>query len=257
MTKRSRSTDLAASAAVCCAPSRTAASRPRRRCHQRSDRCEDVATCCVTTRSTVAGTRPSSRRGVAQRRRGRHQSVRRERPDEAAVGRARRTSCSSAPAVTDYAGCEHHLKAGAKRVLLSAPAKGESDGEILTVVYGINHTQYDPSKHKVLSTRRARRMPRADREGRERHLQDQARQMTRCTRTRTIRRFSICRTRTASRTRCGDVDDPDVHGVRRPSAWVIPELKGKLDGYAIRVSDAGRFAGDHGGRSREEDTKTK
>src|SRR5687767_2130949 len=51
----------------------------------------------------------------------------------------------------DAEGCGLHLKAGAKRVLLSAPTKGENDTGILTVVYGINHDTYDPSKHKILS----------------------------------------------------------------------------------------------------------
>jgi glyceraldehyde 3-phosphate dehydrogenase len=40
-----------------------------------------------------------------------------------------------------------HLKAGAKRVLYSAPLKGAD----LTVVLGINHDQYDPSKHPIVS----------------------------------------------------------------------------------------------------------
>src|SRR4051812_26495792 len=40
-----------------------------------------------------------------------------------------------------------HIQGGAKRVIVSAPA----DGADLTVVYGINHTQYDPGKHQVLS----------------------------------------------------------------------------------------------------------
>ncbi len=40
-----------------------------------------------------------------------------------------------------------HLKGGAKRVMVSAPA----DGADATFVYGVNHTQYDPSKHYVVS----------------------------------------------------------------------------------------------------------
>lgn len=40
-----------------------------------------------------------------------------------------------------------HIKAGAKRVMVSAPA----DGADRTVVYGVNHTQYDPSKDFVVS----------------------------------------------------------------------------------------------------------
>jgi glyceraldehyde 3-phosphate dehydrogenase (phosphorylating) len=40
-----------------------------------------------------------------------------------------------------------HLQAGAKKVIISAPAKKED----ITVVYGVNHTSYDPAKHHVLS----------------------------------------------------------------------------------------------------------
>jgi len=45
-------------------------------------------------------------------------------------------------------GAELHLKAGARKVLLSAPAKGEID---LTVVMGINDSAYDPELHDVIS----------------------------------------------------------------------------------------------------------
>jgi glyceraldehyde 3-phosphate dehydrogenase len=45
-------------------------------------------------------------------------------------------------------GAEQHLKAGARKVLLSAPAKGEVD---LTVVMGINDQEYDPDRHDVVS----------------------------------------------------------------------------------------------------------
>jgi glyceraldehyde 3-phosphate dehydrogenase len=40
-----------------------------------------------------------------------------------------------------------HLAAGAKKVLISAPAKGED----ITVVMGVNHTKYDPAKHNIIS----------------------------------------------------------------------------------------------------------
>jgi len=40
-----------------------------------------------------------------------------------------------------------HITAGAKKVLITAPAKGED----ITIVLGVNHTKYDPSKHNVVS----------------------------------------------------------------------------------------------------------
>jgi len=42
-----------------------------------------------------------------------------------------------------------HLKAGAKKVVVSAPFKGD-DGDF-TIVYGVNHDQYDASKHDIIS----------------------------------------------------------------------------------------------------------
>ena len=40
-----------------------------------------------------------------------------------------------------------HLDAGAKKVLITAPAKGED----ITIVLGVNHTKYDPAKHHIVS----------------------------------------------------------------------------------------------------------
>src|SRR5207253_1159979 len=48
---------------------------------------------------------------------------------------------------TDRAKCELHLKAGAPRVLISAPAKGPD----MTVAYGINHEKLDRAKHTIIS----------------------------------------------------------------------------------------------------------
>ncbi|MBT4524657.1 MAG: aldehyde dehydrogenase, partial [Phycisphaerae bacterium] len=50
---------------------------------------------------------------------------------------------------TDYAGAHKHVEAGAKRVLVSAPTK--TPDEVPTFVYKVNHNEYDPAKHKVLS----------------------------------------------------------------------------------------------------------
>src|SRR5205809_7006579 len=43
--------------------------------------------------------------------------------------------------------CKGHLIAGAKKVVISAPGKGED----ITIVMGVNHDKYDPAKHHVLS----------------------------------------------------------------------------------------------------------
>src|SRR5436189_223016 len=48
---------------------------------------------------------------------------------------------------TDRPDADKHLAAGAKKVVISAPAKGED----ITIVMGVNHHKYDPAKHHVLS----------------------------------------------------------------------------------------------------------
>jgi glyceraldehyde 3-phosphate dehydrogenase len=50
---------------------------------------------------------------------------------------------------TDYAGAENHLKAGAKRVILSAPTKDPE--KVPTYLMGVNEKKFDPSKDKVVS----------------------------------------------------------------------------------------------------------
>ena len=48
---------------------------------------------------------------------------------------------------TDAGRASGHLEAGAKKVIISAPAKGED----LTIVLGVNEDKYDPSRHNILS----------------------------------------------------------------------------------------------------------
>ncbi len=48
---------------------------------------------------------------------------------------------------TDAAKAKGHIDAGAKKVIISAPAKGED----ITVVMGVNHEKYDPAKHNIIS----------------------------------------------------------------------------------------------------------
>jgi len=48
---------------------------------------------------------------------------------------------------TDAAKAKGHLEAGAKKVIISAPAKGED----ITVVLGVNDANYDPAKHNIIS----------------------------------------------------------------------------------------------------------
>src|SRR5215213_10942535 len=50
---------------------------------------------------------------------------------------------------TDYAGAENHLKAGAKRVILSAPTKDPE--KVPTLLVGVNEKKFDPAKDKIVS----------------------------------------------------------------------------------------------------------
>ncbi|HEX8523702.1 MAG TPA: type I glyceraldehyde-3-phosphate dehydrogenase [Tepidisphaeraceae bacterium] len=50
---------------------------------------------------------------------------------------------------TDFAGAENHLKAGAKRVVLSAPTKDPE--KVPTLLMGVNHDKFDPAKNTVVS----------------------------------------------------------------------------------------------------------
>ena len=50
---------------------------------------------------------------------------------------------------TDYAGAENHLKAGAKRVVISAPTKDPE--KVPTLLIGVNQNKFDPAQHKIVS----------------------------------------------------------------------------------------------------------
>jgi len=51
----------------------------------------------------------------------------------------------------EYAKAELHLKAGAKRVLISAPPRGDRKDEIPQILYRINEDDFDPGKHRIVS----------------------------------------------------------------------------------------------------------
>src|SRR5205814_1283565 len=51
---------------------------------------------------------------------------------------------------TDLEGASNHIKAGGKRVIISAPTKAK-DEDVPTLVMGVNHNKFDPAKHKIVS----------------------------------------------------------------------------------------------------------
>lgn len=127
-----------------------------------------------------------------------------------------------------------HLKAGAKKVVLSAPAKG---GEVATFVMGVNHTDYDPSKHNVFSNASCTTnclAPTA------KVLDELAtlkygqmltiHSYTNDQRILDLPHKDMRRARAAALSMI-----PTTTGAARAVGLVLPHLKGKLDGFSIRV----------------------
>jgi glyceraldehyde 3-phosphate dehydrogenase len=133
---------------------------------------------------------------------------------------------------TDRAGGEKHLEAGAKRVLISAPAKGVD----LTVVYGVNDDKLT-SEHKIVSNASCTTNCLApvakvlnDALGIERGLMTTIHAYTNDQKILDQIHSDLRRARAAAMSMI-----PTTTGAARAVGEVLPELKGKLDGSAIRV----------------------
>jgi glyceraldehyde 3-phosphate dehydrogenase len=131
-----------------------------------------------------------------------------------------------------------HLNAGAKKVVISAPGKNED----LTVVYGVNHDQYDPAKHHVVSNASCTTnclVPVVkvirDAFGFERGFMTTIHSYTNDQRILDLPHKDLRRARAAAVSII-----PTTTGAAKATALVIPEVKGKIDGAALRVptSDA-------------------
>jgi glyceraldehyde 3-phosphate dehydrogenase len=134
---------------------------------------------------------------------------------------------------TDREKASGHLKAGAKKVIISAPAKGEG----LTVVMGVNHDRYDPASHHVVSNASCTTNCLApvakvlhDAFGIERGLMTTIHSYTNDQRILDLPHKDLRRARAAALSMI-----PTTTGAARAVGLVLPELKGKLDGMAIRV----------------------
>ena len=134
---------------------------------------------------------------------------------------------------TDATKAKAHLDAGAKKVLISAPAKNED----ITIVMGVNDDKYDPAAHNIISnasctTNCLAPMAKALNDGlgivkglmttihaytQDQNLQDGPHK-------------DLRRARAAALNIV-----PTTTGAAKAVALVLPELKGKLDGYALRV----------------------
>jgi len=134
---------------------------------------------------------------------------------------------------TDREGAGKHLAAGAKRVIISAPAKGE-DG---TFVMGVNEKTFDPAKHFILSNASCTTNCLApvakvllDTFGIERGLMTTIHAYTNDQKILDLPHKDLRRARAAGMSMI-----PTTTGAAKAVSLVIPELKGKLDGMAIRV----------------------
>ncbi len=126
-----------------------------------------------------------------------------------------------------------HIQAGAKKVIISAPAKGED----LTVVLGVNDDQYDSAKHHIVSNASCTTnclAPAAkvvnDKFGIVKGLMTTIHAYTNDQKILDLPHKDLRRARAAAMSII-----PTTTGAAKAVALVIPELKGKFDGYALRV----------------------
>jgi glyceraldehyde 3-phosphate dehydrogenase len=134
---------------------------------------------------------------------------------------------------TDRDSASLHLKAGARKVIISAPAKGED----VTIVMGVNDSLYDPSNHDIISNASCTTnsvVPMAkvllDAFGIERGFMTTIHAYTNDQVILDFPHKDLRRARSAARNVI-----PTTTGAAKAASLAIPELKGKLDGISLRV----------------------
>ena len=134
---------------------------------------------------------------------------------------------------TDRDAAAKHLAAGAKKVVISAPAKGED----ITIVMGVNHQKYDPAKHHVISNASCTTnclVPVVkvvlDRFGFVRGFMTTVHSYTNDQPVLDLPHKDLRRARAAALSII-----PTTTGAAKATSLVIPELKGKIDGISLRV----------------------
>ncbi|HSH44785.1 MAG TPA: type I glyceraldehyde-3-phosphate dehydrogenase [Longimicrobiales bacterium] len=126
-----------------------------------------------------------------------------------------------------------HLEAGAKKVIITAPAKGED----VTVVMGVNHDDYDPDNHQIISNASCTTNCLApvvkvflDAFGFRRGIMTTVHSYTNDQSILDLPHKDLRRARAAAMSII-----PTTTGAAKATALVIPEVKGRLDGMAMRV----------------------
>ncbi|MGO9178382.1 MAG: type I glyceraldehyde-3-phosphate dehydrogenase [Candidatus Limnocylindrales bacterium] len=134
---------------------------------------------------------------------------------------------------TDGDKARAHVQAGAKKVIISAPAKKED----VTIVLGVNEQVYDPAAHAIISNASCTTNCLApiakvlnDSFGIERGLMNTIHSYTNDQRILDVAHKDPRRARSA-----GLNIIPTTTGAAKALSLVIPELKGKLDGFSLRV----------------------
>ncbi|NJN94019.1 MAG: type I glyceraldehyde-3-phosphate dehydrogenase [Anaerolineales bacterium] len=134
---------------------------------------------------------------------------------------------------TDASKAGAHIKAGAKKVIISAPAKGED----LTIVLGVNESMYDPAKHHIVSNASCTTnclAPAAkvvhDSFTIVKGLMTTIHAYTNDQKILDLPHSDLRRARAAAMSII-----PTTTGAAKAVALAIPDLKGKFDGYALRV----------------------
>jgi glyceraldehyde 3-phosphate dehydrogenase len=137
---------------------------------------------------------------------------------------------------TDRDKAAAHLNAGAKKVIISAPAKKED----ITIVMGVNEQAYDPKKHHVLSNASCTTnclVPVVkvllDSFGFERGFMTTVHSYTNDQRVLDLPHKDLRRARAAALNII-----PTTTGAAKATSLVLPQLKGKLDGVSLRVPTA-------------------
>ena len=131
-------------------------------------------------------------------------------------------------------GAENHItKGGAKKVIISAPATGED----ITIVLGVNEAKYDPKNHHVISNASCTTNCLApiakvmhDNWGIVKGLMTTIHSYTNDQKLQDMAHSDLRRSRAAAVSMI-----PTSTGAAKAISLVIPELKGRLDGFAIRV----------------------